>query len=483
MTQIVNKMMPLDQKLNVIPEQVRSVHLIAVCGTAMGALAAALKEMGLAVTGSDAGVYPPMSTFLADRGITVTGGFSGENLAYVPDLVVVGNAVRKDNPEVLKLAEMGISYCSMPQAINWFLVGKKKAVVITGTHGKTTTSSMVAWLLESAGRAPSFMIGGILANFNANYRVGKGDYVVLEGDEYDTAFFDKGAKFLHYPPDVAILTSVEFDHADIFRDLDHVKSAFDRFLSGIPRDSRLIVYDDDPNIDSLIGNRTCRIETYGSKDGSDWRIGRTWVAPPWNGFEVMRNGEVFGRFEMQMIGAHNRYNALSAIAAAAGIRISPDAIAIGLKTFTGIKRRQEIRGVKNGVTVIDDFAHHPTAVRETVNAVRGFFQANRIIAVFEPRTNTSMRKIFQDTYPESFHGADMVCVRKPPLLGKIPEGERFDSDLLVADLKRRGHDAHYFEDTEGIIAFVASGARPGDIVLVMSNGGFDNIHERLLTAL
>lgn len=473
----------METNLNFIPEQVRSVHMIAVCGTAMGALAAALKEKGLSVTGSDTGVYPPMSTFLAGKGITVTQGFSGENLVYGPDLVVVGNAVRKDNPEVLKLAELGLPYCSMPQAINRFLVERKKAIVITGTHGKTTTSSLMAWLLQSAGLDPSFMIGGILANFNANYRVGYGDYVVLEGDEYDTAFFDKGAKFFHYSPEIAILTSVEFDHADIFRDLDHVKSTFDCFLSGMPEKSRLIAYDDDANIASLIENKRCKIETYGANNGSSWRLGRTWVEPPWNGFEVLQDGRMFGCFEMKLIGAHNRFNALSAVAAAADLGLPADVIAAGLKSFAGVKRRQEIRGIKNGVTVIDDFAHHPTAVRETINAVRAFFPENRLLAVFEPRTNTSMRRVFQDIYPDCFSGADIVCVRKPPLLGKVPEEERFSSDRLVEDLRQRGSDAHYFDDTDSIIAFVISAAKPGDTVLVMSNGGFDNIHERLLSAL
>ncbi len=477
--------MPLNIKLNVIPEQVRSVHLIAICGTAMGALAAVLKDMGLSVTGSDAGVYPPMSTFLESRGITVTEGFAEENLAYGPDLVVVGNAVRKDNPEVDALVEKGLPYCSMPQAINRFLVGKKKAIVITGTHGKTTTSSLVAWLLESAGLDPSFMIGGILANFGANYRVGAGEFVVLEGDEYDTAFFDKGAKFFHYPPHIAILTGVEFDHADIFKDLDHVCAVFGRFVSGIPEAGRLIAYDTDANIDALLANNAaaCGIERYGTGDGSHWRIGRTWAAPPWSGFEAMRNGQLFGHFEMKLIGNHNRLNALSAVAAAAHLGLSAEAIAAGLKTFSGVRRRQEIRGIENGVTVIDDFAHHPTAVRETVAAVRAFYPESRLIAVFEPRTNTSMRQVFQGVYPKCFNGADRICVRKPPLLKKIPEGQRFSSEKLVTDLRAEGFDAHYFEETDSIIDFIVADAEAGDIVLVMSNGGFDNIHERLLVAL
>ncbi|MGM0453277.1 MAG: UDP-N-acetylmuramate:L-alanyl-gamma-D-glutamyl-meso-diaminopimelate ligase [Thermodesulfobacteriota bacterium] len=468
---------------NFIPDDVRSVHLIAVCGTAMGALAAALKDMGLSVTGSDAGVYPPMSTYLACRGIAVTEGFSAKNLAHAPDLVVVGNAVKRDNPEAAAVFEMGLAFCSMPQAINHFLVGDKQAIVITGTHGKTTTASLVAWLLHSAGLEPSFMIGGILGNFNANYRVGRGPYVVLEGDEYDTAFFDKGAKFLHYPPAVAVLTSVEFDHADIFNDLDHIVAVFDRFLSNIADKSLLIACDGDSNIDSLLPNTHCRIERYGHGEQAAWQIGETAVDPPWSRFAVKHNGRMFGRFQMRLIGAHNRLNALSAVAVAANLGLCPQAIAAGLETFAGVKRRQEIRGVENGVTVIDDFAHHPTAVRETVGAVKAFYPENRLIAVFEPRTNTSMRRVFQQTYSDAFAGADTVCIRKPPLLDKIAEGQRFSSEKLVADLKSRGFDAHYFDETAAIIDFVAASARPGDIVLVMSNGGFDNIHERLLARL
>lgn len=473
----------LDPGRNVIPETVASVHMTAVCGTAMGALAAALQEKGIVVTGSDAGVYPPMSTFLAGRGIMVTEGFSAENLAYAPDLVIVGNAVRWDNPEVGAIMEKRLPYCSMPQAVRRFLVEDRQAVVITGTHGKTTTSAIVAWLLSYAGRDPSFLIGGILGNFNANYHAGGGECAVLEGDEYDTAFFDKGAKFFHYRPDVAVLTGVEFDHADIFNDLAHVISVFDQFVSRMNPASRLIAFDDDPNVARLIAGKTCRIETYGEKPDSYWRAEKSRIDFPYNVFDVMKNKAYFGRFQTTLIGAHNRMNALAAVAVAAGMGISAEVIAEGLASFKGVKRRQEVRGVKNGVMVIDDFAHHPTAVQKTVAAVKAFYPASRLFAVFEPRTNTSMRSVFQEIYPASFDGADVVCIRKPPLLEKIPEGQRFSSEKLVADLKERRMDAHYFSDTEEIIDFVATRADSGDIILIMSNGGFDNIHERLLDAL
>jgi len=469
--------------VNHIPPDARSVHLIAACGTGMGALAAMLKDMGLAVTGSDQNVYPPMSTYLESRGVRLSDGFDAANLAYRPDLVVVGNAVKKDNPEARKAFEMGLAYCSMPQAVNHFLVGSRQAILVAGTHGKTTTAAMIAWLLHYAGLSPSFMIGGFVKNFAGNYYLDKGGYVVLEADEYDTAFFDKQPKFMHYDPAITVLTSVEFDHADIYQDLDHVKSAFENFLSGISPDSRLIAYDADANIDQLLDVKPVSAVRYGSTENADWRLGEFFVSPPWLHFDVMRAGEFFGRFKAPFAGEHNLRNVLSAIAVASELGVDTAVVAKGLERFEGVKRRQEVRGVKGGVTVIDDFAHHPTAVFETIRAIRPFYPEGRLIAVFEPRTNTSMRKIFQGAYAEVFDEADSICIRKPPLLAKIPEGERFSSEKLVADLKSRGKDARYFEDTEEIISYVAGTAKPGDAVLIMSNGGFDNIHEGLLEKL
>lgn len=468
---------------NQIPEKVETIHLIAVCGTAMGALACMLRDLGYEVTGSDVNVYPPMSTFLAQKGVLIQSGFDGAHLARRPDLVIVGNAVKKDNPEAVATNEMGLNYCSMPQALNRFVVAGRKALVVTGTHGKTTTSSMLAWILQVAGYDPSFMIGGILGNFSSNYRLGSGSYVVLEGDEYDTAFFDKGAKFYHFDPHIAVLTSVEFDHADIFEDLAHVKRVFGRFVSGIKKDQTLVAFDADPIIDDLATSCQCRLMRYGARESSDWRIGRVFIEPPWNGFEVLRDQAPYGRFRMRQVGAHNRFNALAAIAAADRAGIPQPVIAEALESFAGIRRRQEVRGVVRGVTVIDDFAHHPTAVRETIAAVRPFYPENRLIAVFEPRTNTSMRNVFQDDYAAAFDLADLICIRKPPLLSKVPESIRFSSEKLVSDLKRRGMNALYFQDTDAIISWLGQETRQGDVVLVMSNGGFDNIHERLLKHL
>ncbi len=468
---------------NHIPENVQRIYLIAVCGTGMGALACLLKDLDFQVTGSDQFMYPPISLLLENKGITVLEGFDPDHITADYDLVVVGNAVRKDNPEAVRMRELNLPFCSMPQAINHFAGFGKKSLVIAGTHGKTTTSALLAWILFSAGRDPTFIIGGILKNFDANYRVGSGPHMVLEGDEYDTAYFDKGPKFLHYDPIAAILTSVEFDHADIFRDKAAVKNAFDSFISGMSPQSTLVAFDQSPVIRELIQNRPCRILSYGTDTGSDWKLGNHSAAPPWTHFDVLKNGELWGRFQTRMIGEHNLWNAISAIAVADTLGISLPEISTAMKTYEGVKRRQEIRGCKNGITVMDDFAHHPTAVRETVRAVKSFYTTGRIIAVFEPRTNSSMRRVFQDDYPLSFDGADLVCIRNPPLLHKIPVEERFSSELLVSDLKNRGINAHFFLDTDAIINFLIMAAKPEDLVLIMSNGGFDRIHERLLAAL
>lgn len=473
----------MDLDRNRIPETVKTIHLIAACGTAMGALACILKDRGYRVTGSDQNVYPPMSTFLAQKGITLQNGFDPSHVDYRPDLVVVGNTVSRSNVEVEQMLALGLNYCSMPQALNRFLVGTGSSLLVTGTHGKTTTSSLLAWVLYSAGLDPSFMIGGILKNFASNYRIGQGEYVVIEGDEYDTAYFDKGPKFLHYTPAAAVLTSVEFDHADIFRDLSHVKETFRKFSLGLDKDSLLAVYDADENIPAVIADSPGRVQSYGRQSRSEWQLADIEIRPPHTEFTVHYNNQLYGRFVTRLTGSHNLLNALAVIAVAHHIGVSADAIGKALASFEGIKRRQEVRGTVGGVTVMDDFAHHPTAVRETIQAVKPFYPNGRLIAVFEPRTNSSMRSIFQEVYPTVFDAADLVCIREPSLLHKIPEKERFSASRLVADISKRGLDAQYFRDTEGIIEFVAGEAAAGDVVLIMSNGGFDNIHERLLNAL
>jgi len=473
----------MDISQNFIPESVRRIHLIAVCGTAMGALACMLKDLGYEVTGSDQKAYPPMSRFLAARGIPVMDGYRAEHLSPRPDLVVVGNAVPRINPEAVECERRGLPYCSMPQAVNRFVANGRQTLMVAGTHGKTTTAALLAWVLQTAGRDPSFVIGGILKNFDSNYRLGRGGAIVIEGDEYDTAFFDKGPKFLHYTPAATMLTGIEFDHADIYRDLEHVKSAFRNLVGGLSRESLLVAYDRDPAIDAVTPGAAALVQRYGSRAGSDWRLGSITVEPPWSSFDVLKAGEPFGRFRTRMIGRHNLLNALAAIGVADHFGISAAVAAEALESFQGVKRRQEIRGEKRGVTVMDDFAHHPTAVRETIAAVKSSFPGRRLFAVFEPRTNSSMRKVFQPVYPLSFDGADIICIRRPSMLEKIPEGERFSSEELVQELKRRGSAAHFFSGTEEIIDFLVKTAAAGDMILIMSNGGFDNIHERLLEQL
>ena len=470
-------------KKNDIPKTVETIHLIAVCGTGMGALACMLKDLGFEVSGSDQKVYPPMSVFLKQKGIQIKDGFKADNLSHAPDLVIVGNAVSRDNPEVEELHRLGLNFCSMPQALNRFVAAGKHTLLVSGTHGKTTTSSILAWILYEAGFDPSYMIGGLVKNFDSNYRLGSGAYFVVEGDEYDTAFFDKGPKFQHFQPQWAVLTGVEFDHADIFNDLNHVKAIFKKFVSGLPGSSTLLAFDGDRNVTEVIDHHQCRIERYGQQAGSPWRLGSVSAIPPWTVFEVTKNNQSFGTFKTRLYGEHNLLNALACIAIADGLDIPVNVIAAALQTFEGIKRRQEVRGQKRQITVLDDFAHHPTAVRETVRAVKSVVSGGRLIAVFEPRTNTSMRSVFQDEYSTVFDPADIICIRKPPLLNKIPSGQRFSSKQLVDDLKSRGKDAHYFADTDTILEFLLSNARPQDFVLIMSNGGFDNIHERLLEKL
>ncbi len=473
----------LDPKNNFIPQNIKNIHLVAVCGTAMGALASMLKDMGYHVSGSDQKIYPPMSEFLAGKAVPIHEGYHRNNIPGNTDLAVIGNAVKSDNPEVEAVEQRGIAFCSMPQAINHFVAGTKKRLVVTGTHGKTTTASLLAWILFHAGLDPSFVIGGVLRNFNSNYRLGNGEYIVIEGDEYDTAFFDKGPKFFHYPPFAAILTSIEFDHADIFKDLSSVKHAFENYIRKIDLHALVLANDADKNIRQISSIAGYPFVYYGFGEESGWRLDQVHTEPPWTIFEVKENTRFFGQFRSPLMGEHNLLNALAVIAVCRNIGVDRALIKSGLECFEGIKRRQEIRGIKKGIAVMDDFAHHPTAVKETIRAVRPFYPGGRLIAVFEPRTNTSMRNVFQETYSRSFDGADIICVRKPPLLQKIPGSERFCSQRLVKDLQGRGKDARYFRDTDSIIDFLTENAAPGDVVLIMSNGGFDNIHQRLLDKL
>ena len=462
-------------------KMIKKIHLTAACGTGMGTLACILKEMGYQVTGSDQNVYPPMSDFLEQKGVRLFKGYDPANLKLgsdqEPDLVIIGNAVTKDNEEAKEVLQKDIPYISMPQAVNKFIAKDKKIILVTGTHGKTTTSSIMAHILYTAGLDPSFMIGGILKDFNSSFRIGSGDYMVIEGDEYDTAFFDKGPKFMHYDPEITIMTGIEFDHADIFTDLDHIKRIFYEFVKKIEGKSHIIAFDDNASLKQILANCRASVETYG--ENAQWSFSGHRQDVSKTFFDVQGPDKAL-TIETDLVGRHNLYNCLACIAAANRIGIDDQDLKTALKTFSGIKRRQEIRGIKNGITVMDDFAHHPTAVRETIKAVKPFYKEGRVIAVFEPRTNTSMRNIFQNRYPDSFLEADMVCVCKPGVKKQIPQEEKFSIQTLVNDIVKKGGRADCFENSDAVIDFLLPVLRPKDLVLVMSNGGFDNIHLKLL---
>jgi UDP-N-acetylmuramate: L-alanyl-gamma-D-glutamyl-meso-diaminopimelate ligase len=472
-----------DPALNRVVEQVRHIHVMGICGTGMAALAGMLKERGYLVTGSDQNVYPPMSDFLAASGIPVQEGYRPENLIPRPDLVVVGNVIRAVNPEAVALAELGIPYLSMPQALGHFFLEDHVSLVVAGTHGKTTTSSLLASALHHTGRAPGFMIGGIVQEFQRNFALGEGKYFVVEGDEYDTAFFDKGSKFLHYRPDFAIITSIEFDHADIFADLEVIKTAFRRFAALVPTSGAIIACGDDPVVREIVSQAVCPVVFYGTGADCRWRVSDFRAQGLHSAFSVHAGDALFGEFALPMPGLHNVLNATAVIALLHSLGLDQAEIAKGLTSFRGIKRRQQIRGEVNNITVIDDFAHHPTAVRETVRALKAAWPERRLVVVFEPRTNSSRRAVFQEQYADAFPQGELIVVREHVPLDSVPQDEQFSSARLVRDLRAAGKDAHYFASTDEILDFLAGSARPGDVMAILSNGGFDNIHERLLARL
>ena len=473
----------LDPAGNYCPDNPRHIHIIGICGTGMAAMAGMLKQEGYRVTGSDQNVYPPMSDFLEECGIKVQEGYCAANLQDTPDLVIVGNVVRATNPEAVALGKQQIPYLSMPQALGEFFLTGHRSLVVTGTHGKTTTSSLLATTLHRAGSTPGFMIGGIVEAFGRNFNISNTPFFVVEGDEYDTAFFNKVSKFHHYQPECAILTSVEFDHADIFPDLEAIKASFAEFIERIPAHGVLVAHTDDEVVRELVGHARCPVVSYGLEDNCRWQVKEVTAQGLSTTFSLVFDSKNVGEFTLPMPGVHNVLNATAVIALLHHLGFPLDAVRQGLATFEGVKRRQQIRGCVAGVTVIDDFAHHPTAVKETVKALRMAWPASRLIIVFEPRTNSSRRSIFQQDYAVAFQGADQVIVREHIPLDDIPGEQQFSSITLVKDLEERGLEAAYFPDTDAIITHVAGVATDGDVIAVLSNGGFDNIHDRLLTML
>ena len=465
---------------------VRRVHLLGVAGTGMGSFAGLLQAAGYSVSGSDGEVYPPMSDMLRAWGIEVLTPYRAENLdAARPDLVVVGNVIRRNNPEATAVRERGLPQMSFPAAFGSLFLSGRHPVVVTGTHGKTTTSALLAHLLVSAGRDPSFLVGGVVQNGGTSFRLGKGSEVVVEGDEYDTAYFDKGPKFLHYRPRTAMLTSLELDHADIYRDEAHYQSAFERFVRLLPPEGMLAVSVHWPRALEVARAGRCRVVRYAREPspGADVWAERVEEGQRGTRFQLVEGGRPLGPVELALPGAHNVENAVGAWAVASSLGVSFAAVQRGLRTFAGVKRRQELRAEVGGVAVIDDFAHHPTAVRETVRALLGRYPGRRLWAVFEPRSNTSRRRLHQEAYASAFDGAARVSLRVPEKHDWVPEGEELDVPRLVAELRARGLEANAEREVPALVEGVVNGVRPGDVVLVMSNGSFGGFHEALIERL
>jgi UDP-N-acetylmuramate: L-alanyl-gamma-D-glutamyl-meso-diaminopimelate ligase len=461
------------------------IHLIGVCGTAMATLAAMLKRKGLDVQGSDQDVYPPMSDFLAAESIRVLSGYRAEHVTGDLDLVVVGNAISRGNPELEEVLDRKLRYCSLPEAVRDHFLWGSRSIVLAGTHGKTTTASLTGWLLTNGGADPSVLVGGIARNFGdggSSYRIGRGRDFVIEGDEYDSAFFDKTAKFLKYLPDIAVVNNVEYDHADIYADMDALRLAFRRLVNLVPRRGLLIIGGDSPEARALAPAARSRVETFGLGDDVDWQGHDVEAAGNATRFKVRRRGTPFGVFEMSLVGVYNVRNALAAIAVATEVGVSVERIEEGLTSFAGVKRRLEVVGVADGVTVVDDFAHHPTAVAETLAGVRAANASARIWAVFEPRSASSCRRIFQEDFARAFACADRTLIA-PVFRSALPDAERLSVSQLVADLNGCSHPARAAESIDDIVSTIVDEHRPGDIVVIMSNGGFGGIHQKLLRAL
>jgi UDP-N-acetylmuramate: L-alanyl-gamma-D-glutamyl-meso-diaminopimelate ligase len=461
----------------------KKTYLIGICGTAMASLAGMLREKGYAVSGSDANVYPPMSDFLDQLGIPVFKGFNAANIEKTnPDLVVIGNALSRGNVEIEHVLDSGLRYASMAETVKEFFIRGKNSIVVAGTHGKTTTTAMLAWILEVAGRKPSFLVGGIAENFGRSFQVFDGPDFIIEGDEYDTAFFDKGPKFLHYLPRIVLLKNIEFDHADIYSDLDAIRTAFRRLINIVPRSGLIVAGVDSPVVRELIPAAFSRVATAGI-DMGEWHATNIQPAAEGMSFHVTRSDKMTGRFSIPMPGTFNVQNALGAIIVARELGIADDAVQRAFSTFKSVKRRLEMRGEVNGIQIYDDFAHHPTAVLETLRAVRQRFTGDRIWAVFEPRSQTCRRRVFEQAFIESFDPADVTVLARVYGSAKLDPEETLSPDRVVDGIRGRGKNAYSFGSTDEIVSFLASELHSGDQVIIMSNGGFDNIHNRLLDRL
>jgi len=457
---------------------IKSVHFVGIGGTAMASAAVAMQEKGFAVSGSDQNVYPPMSTFLADRKIEAVNGYAERNLAHKPDLVVIGNAISRGNPEAEFVLDHKLRYCSLPELLKEFFIRGKRAIVVCGTHGKTTTTALLAWVFEHNKLNPSFLLGGIPNNLGQGARFTDSEWFIIEGDEYDTAFFDKRSKFVHYQPEIGIINNLEFDHADIFDNLDAIKKTFSHFIRIIPRNGLLLGNGDDANLAPLLDVTHCPVKRFGLGDDNAVHAFNIRYGPTATEFEIPSF-----KFHLNLIGEFNVRNALAVVACAKHCGLKNQQIQSAFETFKGVKRRMEVRGVAGGVTLIDDFGHHPTAIHATLRALRLKYPHEKIWALFEPRSNTTRRKVFQEELPGAFADADAVVISEVARLEQIAPEERLNPEKLMQDLKTAGREAAYLPDADSIIAHVAKNAQGGDIVVVFSNGGFGGIHTKLLERL
>ena len=464
----------------------KHIHLIGICGTAMASLAGMLKQRGHRVTGSDAAAYPPMSDFLRDLGIPVAQPFDPKNLDPKPELVVVGNAISRGNVELEHILDQRIPFCSLPQLLHDEFLRGMEVLVVAGTHGKTTTTSMLSWIFHHAGFDPSFLIGGIAENFGSSFHLGQGKHFILEGDEYDTAFFDKGPKFLHYFPDSVILTSVEFDHADIYKDLDAVETAFKRLVNLVPRRGSIVAFDgavgelaESPSLERCLAKAFCPVERYGTGLRANWRVTNLRLDPGGTSWNVLHHGQSWADLRFPLAGEYNVWNATAAAALASSCGVSKEAIADALKTFKSVKRRLEVKAQVNGITIIDDFAHHPTAIAGTLKALRARYAGARLWAILEPRSNTLRRRVLQSDLARSLAGADEVIVANVFRSDAVPENERLELPALAAEIKQNGRPVRLLADADAIVQTIAPELRSGDVVAILSNGGFGSIYEKL----
>jgi UDP-N-acetylmuramate: L-alanyl-gamma-D-glutamyl-meso-diaminopimelate ligase len=457
---------------------IKSVHFTGICGTAMASAAAAMQDKGFAVTGSDQNVYEPMASFLASKNLPVVNGYDERNLAYKPDLVVIGNAISRGNAEAEYVLDHKLRYTSLAALLAEFFIRGKRSIVVSGTHGKTTTTSLLTWVFEHNGLNPSYLIGGIPNNFAQGARFTDSEWFIIEGDEYDTAFFDKRSKFIHYQPEIAVVNNLEFDHADIFENLAAVKKTFGHFIRLIPRNGLLLGNGDDANLAPLLDVTHCPVKRFGLGDGNAVRGFNLRFGPTATEFEIPSF-----KFHLNLVGELNVRNALAVIGAAKHCGLSNKQIQNGFDTFKGIKRRMEIKGIAGGVTVIDDFGHHPTAIRETLRALRIKYAKEKIWAIFEPRSNTTRRNVFQDELAASFADADAVIVAQVARLELLAAEERLNPEKLMQQIGAGGKPTAYLADADAIVNHVGQQARGGDVVVVFSNGGFGGIHGKLLQRL